>query len=53
VKPSPSNLNGIAFGGNGTGLIVGNRGTILRSDDAGAHWTPLRISLSHTINGVN
>jgi len=53
MKPSPANLNGIAFGGDGTGLIIGNRGTVLRSEDAGAHWTPLRIALSQTVNGVN
>lgn len=34
----PISLNGIAFGEGGFGLIVGNRGLVLRSDDGGASW---------------
>ncbi|HSF57042.1 MAG TPA: YCF48-related protein [Candidatus Binatia bacterium] len=36
-------LNGIAFGKDGWGLIVGNRGVILRTGDAGQTWNRLRI----------
>jgi photosystem II stability/assembly factor-like uncharacterized protein len=36
-------LNDIAFGKNGFGLIVGNRGVILRTQDGGATWRRLRI----------
>jgi photosystem II stability/assembly factor-like uncharacterized protein len=39
----PVSLNGIAFGKNGFGLIVGNRGVILRTRDGGATWRRLRI----------
>jgi photosystem II stability/assembly factor-like uncharacterized protein len=53
AKQLPANLNGIAFGSDGTGLIVGNRGTLLRSDDAGAHWAPLKIAIANTTSGVN
>jgi photosystem II stability/assembly factor-like uncharacterized protein len=34
----PVSLNGIAFGKNGFGLIVGNRGLVLRTDDGGETW---------------
>jgi len=53
AKSSPSNLNGIAFGADDTGLIVGNRGIILRTDDAGKRWTPVRIDLKGSKNGVH
>ena len=53
VKTLPSNLNGVAFGSDGTGLIVGNRGTILRSDNGGTRWTPVKIALTHTSSAVN
>jgi photosystem II stability/assembly factor-like uncharacterized protein len=36
-------LNGIAFGKDGWGLIVGNRGVILRTENAGQTWNRLRI----------
>ncbi len=49
----PLNLNGIAFGADDTGLIVGNRGIILRTDDAGKQWTPVRIALKGSTNGVH
>lgn len=52
AKSSPSNLNGIAFSADDTGLIVGNRGIILRTDDAGKQWTPVRIALKGSTNGV-
>ncbi len=53
AKSSPTNLNGIAFGADDTGLIVGNRGIILRTDDAGKQWTPVRIALKEPANGAN
>jgi photosystem II stability/assembly factor-like uncharacterized protein len=53
AKFSPSNLNGIAFSNGDTGLIVGNRGTILRTDDAGTRWTAVRIALKQPTNGVS
>ena len=36
-------LNGIGFGKNGLGLIVGNRGVILRTEDGGTTWNRLNI----------
>ena len=44
-------LNGIAFGKNGFGLVVGNRGVILRTEDGGVSWKRLKIaSLASTKN---
>lgn len=40
-------LNGIGFGANGLGLVVGNRGAVLRSDNGGATWAATRIQLIH------
>lgn len=40
----PVTLNGIAFGTDGLGLIVGNRGVILRSADEGEQWRQLKIT---------
>jgi photosystem II stability/assembly factor-like uncharacterized protein len=37
-------LNGIAFGKNGFGLVVGNRGVILRTEDGGVSWKRLKIA---------
>jgi photosystem II stability/assembly factor-like uncharacterized protein len=34
----PVSLNGIAFGKDGFGLIVGNRGLVLRTEDGGNSW---------------
>ena len=36
-------LNGIAFGKNGFGLVVGNRGVVLRTEDGGVTWKILKI----------
>ena len=36
-------LNAIAFGKDGFGLVVGNRGLILRTDDGGKSWQRLKI----------
>jgi len=37
-------LNGIAFGKDGFGLIAGNRGVILRTEDGGTTWKRLKIA---------
>jgi len=37
----PVSLNSIAFGKNGFGLIVGNRGLVLRTENGGTAWKPL------------
>jgi len=42
-KSPPVTLNGIDFGPDGFGLIVGNRGTILRTLDGGRQWQQIRI----------
>jgi photosystem II stability/assembly factor-like uncharacterized protein len=39
----PLNLNGVDFGLDGFGLIVGNRGLILKTADGGTRWTRLKI----------
>ncbi len=39
----PVSLNGIAFGLDGLGLIVGNRGVVLRTKDGGKKWNRVRI----------
>lgn len=36
-------LNGIAFGKNGFGLVVGNRGVVLRTEDGGVTWQRIKI----------
>jgi photosystem II stability/assembly factor-like uncharacterized protein len=38
-------LNAIAFGTDGFGLIVGNRGLALRSEDGGRTWKRLKLTL--------
>jgi photosystem II stability/assembly factor-like uncharacterized protein len=52
LKAPPSSLNGIAFGNGHLGLIVGNRGLVLRSEDAGSHWQPLLIFPEEKASGV-
>jgi photosystem II stability/assembly factor-like uncharacterized protein len=41
----PVSLNGIAFGRDGLGLVVGNRGLVMRSADGGTTWKRLKISI--------
>lgn len=41
----PVSLNGIAFGRDGLGLVVGNRGLVMRSEDGGTTWKRLTISI--------
>jgi photosystem II stability/assembly factor-like uncharacterized protein len=38
-------LNAVAFGSDGFGLIVGNRGLVLRTEDGGKTWKRLKIDL--------
>src|SRR5262245_27495463 len=47
-----SNLNGAVLLDSGTGFVVGDTGTILKSTDAGATWTPLTSGTSMTLHGV-
>src|SRR6266540_1993711 len=47
-----SNLNGAVLLDSGTGFVVGDTGTILKSTDAGATWTPLTSGKSTTLHGV-
>ena len=37
-------LNGIAFGQDGFGLVVGNRGLVLRTEDGGKTWQRLKMN---------
>ena len=46
-------LNGIAFGKDGFGLIVGNRGVILRTEDGGTTWKRLKIALQGQGKGLS
>jgi photosystem II stability/assembly factor-like uncharacterized protein len=43
LKIPPMNLNGITFGSDGLGLIVGNRGLILRSRNGGIGWQRMEL----------
>ena len=43
-------LRNLQFITGATGLVVGDSGTLLRSDDAGASWRPLPISHPTTRN---
>ena len=53
LKAPPTTLNGIAFGDDNLGLIVGNRGLILRTDDGGRRWQQPSFDLVETTgNGV-
>jgi len=47
-----SNLNGAHLLDSGTGFVVGDTGTILKSTDAGATWTPLTSGTSTTLHGI-
>jgi photosystem II stability/assembly factor-like uncharacterized protein len=47
-----SNLNGAVLLDSGTGFVVGDTGTILKSTDAGATWTPLTSGTSTTLHGI-
>ena len=43
-------LNGIAFGKDGFGLVVGNRGVVLRTEDGGKSWQRLKIIIQSPEN---
>ena len=47
-----NNLNGAHLLDSGTGLVVGDAGTILKTTDAGATWTPLASGTTTTLHGV-
>src|SRR5262249_55417140 len=47
-----SSLNGAVLLDSGTGFVAGDTGTILRSTDAGASWTPLASGTSTTLHAV-
>src|SRR6266513_3578652 len=47
-----NNLNGSYLLGSGTGFIVGDAGTILKTTDAGATWAPLTSGTTTTLHGV-
>jgi photosystem II stability/assembly factor-like uncharacterized protein len=53
LKTPPSTFNGVAFGKNNLGVIVGNRGLILRSDDAGQHWQQVSVFPKTTEHGAD
>jgi photosystem II stability/assembly factor-like uncharacterized protein len=52
LKAPPLTLNGIAFGNDDAGLIVGNRGVILHTADAGKEWKQIRIASNRSANGA-
>src|SRR5438876_12203908 len=47
-----NNLNGAYLLGSGTGFIVGEAGTILKTTDLGATWAPLTSGTTTTLHGV-
>ncbi len=53
LKIPPVSLNSIAFGADGLGLIVGNRGLILRSRNGGSGWERISITARGPGKGVS
>jgi photosystem II stability/assembly factor-like uncharacterized protein len=47
-----NNLNGAYLLDSGTGFVVGDEGTILKTTDAGATWTPLTSGTARTLHDV-
>jgi photosystem II stability/assembly factor-like uncharacterized protein len=47
-----SNLNGAVLLDSGTGFVVGDTGTILKSTDVGATWAPLASGTTTTLHGI-
>src|SRR5436190_23608745 len=47
-----NNLNGAHLLGSGTGFIVGEAGTILKTTDLGVTWAPLVSGTTTTLHGV-
>ncbi len=53
LKTPPLSLNGIAFGRDGLGLIVGNRGVILRTEDGGKKWDRVKVVSQVSDKGIS
>ena len=53
LDPYLEGPTGIAFGSDGFGLIVGNRGLILRTENGGGEWKPIRIMPEAAWKGVS
>ncbi|MFQ5542570.1 MAG: WD40/YVTN/BNR-like repeat-containing protein, partial [Candidatus Binatia bacterium] len=53
LKTPPISLNGIAFGPDGLGLIVGNRGFILRTEDGGKKWDRVKAVSEVSDKGIS
>jgi photosystem II stability/assembly factor-like uncharacterized protein len=51
-EESDPHFNAIADAGNGTLVVVGERGTVLRSDDAGATWRRMAFPYKGSMFGV-
>jgi photosystem II stability/assembly factor-like uncharacterized protein len=51
-EESDPHFNAIADAGNGTLVLVGERGTLLRSDDAGASWRRMAFPYKGSMFGV-
>ena len=47
-----NNLNGAYLLDSGTGLVVGDAGTILKSTDAGKTWAPLASGTTNMLHDV-
>src|SRR6266542_179744 len=47
-----NNLNGAYLLGSGTGFVVGDAGTLLKTTDSGATWAPLTSGTTTTLHGV-
>ncbi len=47
-----NNLNGAYLLGSGTGFVVGDAGTVLKTTDAGATWAPLTSGTTTTLHDV-
>src|SRR6266576_5057128 len=47
-----NNLNGAYLLSSGTGFVVGDAGTILKTTDAGATWAPLTSGTTNALYGV-
>ena len=52
ISGTTNNLNGAYLLGSGTGFIVGEAGTILKTTDLGATWAPLTSGTTTTLHGV-
>jgi photosystem II stability/assembly factor-like uncharacterized protein len=48
-----SNLNSIGFFDESRGIIVGDGGTILRTDNAGENWNPVTSGITQNLNSLS